>query len=317
MYPPPCGLLHGAVDVSHTVRTRETRRWYPPLYPAFACGDRWQAGQPGCGGAKLPNEPNTGAGYLSKSFALFEPTGDTVRAFPSGGGENGNRERAQKWRRKWQEEGVKHGRIRLHALEWHADAGTTGESFALATAALAPYMGEGSRAVDWTWSRGGKPVGSVRGVVSREDVLLWYTLTRAGGEPEHIQDVLPLAWTPCTLGGTRPWFACPGCGTRRRMLYLSPAGSRFRCRACHGLAYGSTRMDALERATERVRTVQRRLKPTGEYDPFAVPPRPQGMRARTYERILGELREAQFQRDEVYTHDLAAFVKRLNRFTKQ
>jgi len=198
-----------------------------------------------------------------------------------------------------------------------ATRATTGDSFPLSTATLAPYMGDGRRAADWTWSRGGKPVGSVRGVVSREEVLLWYTLTRGGGESEAVQDALPLAWTSCTLGGTRPWFACPGCGTRRRVLYLPPAGGRFRCRACHGLAYSSTRMDALERTTERVRTVQRRLQPVGSYDPFAVPPRPKGMRATTYERIRGELNEAQFRRDEIYTHDLAALVKRLDRFTKR
>ncbi len=198
-----------------------------------------------------------------------------------------------------------------------ATRATTGDSFPLSTAMLAPYMGEGTHAADWTWSRGGKPTGSVRGVVSREEVLLRYTLTRAGGESEHVQDALPLVWTRCTLGGSRPWFACPGCGTRRGVLYLSPAGSRFRCRECHGLAYGSTRMDALERATERVRVVQRRLRPEGRYDPFAVPPRPKGMRATTYERVREELREVQFRRDEVYVQDLQALVKRLERSTKR
>ncbi len=182
---------------------------------------------------------------------------------------------------------------------------------------LAPYMGEGGRAAGWTWSRGGKPVGNVGGAVSREAVLLRYTLTRGGGEPEDVQDALPLVWTPCTFGGSRLWFACPGCATRRGVLYLSPAGSRFRCRECHGLAYRSTRMDALERATERVRTVQRRLKPVGSYDPFVVPPQPKGMRATTYERVREELREVQFRRDEIYVENLAALMKRLERFTKR
>lgn len=53
-----------------------------------------------------------------------------------------------------------------------------------------------------------------------------------------------------------------------------------------GGAANSMRMDALERATGRVRSVQRRLQLMGEYDPFAVPPRPKGMQATTYERIL-------------------------------
>ncbi len=195
--------------------------------------------------------------------------------------------------------------------------GTTGESLALSTAAFASYVGTGNCAVDWTWERNGKAVGKVRGVVGREAVLLRYSVTGVGGDAGAVQDTLPLAWTACTYGGTRPWFVCSDCERCRRALYLPPSGSRFRCGECHDLAYSSTRMDALERATARVRAVQRHLKPTGGHDPFAVPPRPKGMRATTYERIRGELWECQMQRDEIFSRELAALTKRLDKVMKR
>jgi hypothetical protein len=39
---------------------------------------------------------------------------------------------------------------------------------------------------------------------------------------------LPLVWTACNLGGSRPWFGCPGspgirCGRRAAILYLEGA----------------------------------------------------------------------------------------------
>jgi hypothetical protein len=54
-----------------------------------------------------------------------------------------------------------------------------------------------------------------------------------------VEESLCLVTAPCTFGGVRVWFACPGCGARCAVLY-SPGGL-FRCRACHRLAYVSTR----------------------------------------------------------------------------
>ncbi len=55
----------------------------------------------------------------------------------------------------------------------------------------------------------------------------------------RIFERIPLTRTPCAFGGNRVWFACPGCGARR--LILHALGGRFRCRACHRLAYASSR----------------------------------------------------------------------------
>ena len=53
-----------------------------------------------------------------------------------------------------------------------------------------------------------------------------------------VRERIRLTRTTCTFGGTRVWFGCPGCGTR--CAVLRALGGRFRCRACHRLAYAST-----------------------------------------------------------------------------
>jgi hypothetical protein len=112
----------------------------------------------------------------------------------------------------------------------------------------------------------------------------------------------------------------------RRRHVLAPTRYRNRmdtrrgvphCRQCHDLAHSSTRMDTLERATERVRAVRGRFGVTGRCDPFAVPPRPPGMRAATYARLRAELEAAQRQRDAACVQELASLTKRLNRFTRR
>lgn len=40
---------------------------------------------------------------------------------------------------------------------------------------------------------------------------------RVAGEPREYRAAIE--WTPCHLGGERPWFLCPSCG--RRMAKLS------------------------------------------------------------------------------------------------
>lgn len=61
------------------------------------------------------------------------------------------------------------------------------------------------------------------------------------GRKEDVCYAVPLSWTPCNFGGSRPWFVCPGavngvsCGRRVAKLYLK--GRYFLCRHCHDLAY--------------------------------------------------------------------------------
>jgi hypothetical protein len=95
-------------------------------------------------------------------------------------------------------------------------------------------------------------------------------------------EVIILTRTPCHYGGTRPWFCCPGCQRRCAKLYLR--GDRFRCRACHGLAYRSQ----LEASAERPRLIAHRIRRSLGASPDLLvpfPAKPPKMHWRTYFRI--------------------------------
>ena len=100
------------------------------------------------------------------------------------------------------------------------------------------------------WRRNGEEVGRVdviyRGNVPRV-LILDYRVSRPGQKWHTMRERVGLDRTPCTFGGSRPWFVCPGCRTRRAVLFC--VGGLFRCRVCHDLAYRSTR----ESSGKRVR----------------------------------------------------------------
>lgn len=136
------------------------------------------------------------------------------------------------------------------------------------------------------WWRGEQEVSaigwSVRGTGQTATALeLSYAI---GGE--GIRYRVPLAWTPCHFGGQRPWFVCPGagCGRRAAVLY---GGRLFLCRRCHDLAYESTRQSPGDRALRKAQRIRQRLGGSANMlEPF--PPKPKGMRWRTYERLARE-----------------------------
>src|SRR5262249_26967771 len=43
-----------------------------------------------------------------------------------------------------------------------------------------------------------------------------------------------VSWSPCYLGGERPWFHCPGCSRRIAKLYWGGERLGYRCRRCLG-----------------------------------------------------------------------------------
>lgn len=69
--------------------------------------------------------------------------------------------------------------------------------------------------------------------------MLHYTATHADGRTEDIADRVPVEH----FRGRRYLFRCPGCDARRGSLFKTPAGTRFRCRICHGLTY-TTRLES-------------------------------------------------------------------------
>jgi hypothetical protein len=89
--------------------------------------------------------------------------------------------------------------------------------------------------------------------------------------------------TACPFGGTRPWFRCRRCNSRRAILYGLDEDNSFSCRRCMGLVYSSqdeTKMDRLYRKQDRLEA-----KLTGKYRVA----RPKGMHWSTHRRILTDL----------------------------
>lgn len=89
-----------------------------------------------------------------------------------------------------------------------------------------------------TWG----PATSITAEVGRERpdaVTLRYVVHRGNTPCLSMNETVSLTKTPCTFGGSRIWFCCPGCGGRCAVLYA--VAGYFRCRTCHQLAYWSTR----------------------------------------------------------------------------
>ncbi|HEV2127767.1 MAG TPA: hypothetical protein VGR22_04020, partial [Thermomicrobiales bacterium] len=104
------------------------------------------------------------------------------------------------------------------------------------------------------------------------------------------------------------WFRCPGCLSRRAVLFS--VGGVFRCRACHDQAYTSTREDETERANRRIVALQRKLKAALGCHLFHVPAKPKGMHWRTFERLVSQLLTEHHRRDALYEAGLIALLRR-------
>jgi hypothetical protein len=171
-----------------------------------------------------------------------------------------------------------------------------------------------------TWTRGdGEPAGTITTYMDRDRPCLTLDYaTQRQGETEwtpHLTRVW-LDATPCHYGGERPWFQCPGCGKRRAVLY-SVAGV-FACRACHDLAYASTREDSHERSIRRVHAIQNRLGGGGYGVPiWDIPPRPARMQWQTYRCLVHELRWELHRQDGMFDHWLAKREALLDRLAKR
>jgi hypothetical protein len=127
------------------------------------------------------------------------------------------------------------------------------------------------------------------GVLTKIDaVILMFRSRNWRGEygPTRTQR-FAIAWTPCTLGGRRPWFRCEVSNGRycgRRVAILYSGGELFACRQCYRLAYTSQNETPYLRAIRRVRKIRMRLGAGFSFaEPF--PDKPPGMHWRTYLRM--------------------------------
>lgn len=136
--------------------------------------------------------------------------------------------------------------------------------------------------VAYRLTRGGwLELGKVR-VLTGHDSL---TLTFTPPDSAAWQQTIRIARAPCTLGGSRPWFACPRCGRHCATLYRGRYG--YACRTCNRLNYPSTRENAGDRAARRADKIRARLGWTpGILNGHEG--KPKGMHWRTFERLVAE-----------------------------
>jgi hypothetical protein len=160
-------------------------------------------------------------------------------------------------------------------------------------------------------------------VGGRDAITLEYNYRRTGEEWQQVTESVPLEWTPCYFGGSRPWFRCPGvvngvpCGRRVAILY--GAGRYFLCRHCYDLRYETQYEDEAGRLRIRAQKIHQRLGGDGNLS-MGFPPRPKGVHRRTYERLRreGELADTAslvltLQRFEASSSELAAGMRALQR----
>lgn len=163
---------------------------------------------------------------------------------------------------------------------------------------------------------------NIRAAVEHSDdehadgLRLLYTTRRGTDAAQEYDYRVSFEYTECNFGGVRPWFSCPGCGTRRGKLYLRPRGGRFACRECHDLGYRSSRHsgNALERAEQRYRKAfakadkdNRRPHPNSFQSPYR-PEKPAGMHWDTYDDLLADVDRAREEWADVYHARLFAIA---------
>jgi hypothetical protein len=143
---------------------------------------------------------------------------------------------------------------------------------------------------NWQWSRDGEMRARIGVTVeSLIRLRLKYQVTTRS-QVEAMDYVVPVAWTPCHLGGSRPWFGCPSCGRRVAKMY---GGAVFACRHCWRLNYASQQASKRDRAADRSWSLRSLL---GCDEGFLSIPaeyicKPKGMHWRTFNRKIVRLKQ--------------------------
>ncbi|SIP96916.1 hypothetical protein [Aquipseudomonas alcaligenes] len=143
--------------------------------------------------------------------------------------------------------------------------------------------------LEWAWWRQGEKVASIGITIeSRHSMRLRYQSRSRGGEPTQYDYAVAIGWTPCHLGGERPWLHCPRCDRRVAKLY---GGTLFACRHCMRLNYRSQQASRRDRALDRAWTLRRELGcDSGPFDyPADYIQRPKGMHRKTFTRRIEHL----------------------------
>lgn len=122
--------------------------------------------------------------------------------------------------------------------------GTVEESYVLDAADLKRQGAlRSGYAASLTWTRAGKPDGSIG--IRADDDGLWLSYTTSSQRQGYSGDQhyhIMVTRVPAAIGGERAFFGCPGCHEPVRKVYLPPSALTFLCRGCHELSYRSRRV---------------------------------------------------------------------------
>lgn len=108
--------------------------------------------------------------------------------------------------------------------------------------------------------------------------------------------------TPCPFGGTRPWFRCRRCESRRAILYGPDEDGSFSCRRCMGLVYSSQDETKMKRLWRKQNRIEAKL--AGRYRCA----RPKGMHWTTLRRISGDLSTVLRKQDHLFAERARKFL---------
>ncbi|UVE16816.1 hypothetical protein NVV93_14600 [Pseudomonas sp. LS44] len=158
------------------------------------------------------------------------------------------------------------------------------------------------------WKRRGVVVASIGIRTESPTCIRLRYQAKVRGKPEPRDYPVPITWTPCHLGGERPWFLCPSCGRRVAKLY---GGSEFACRHCWRLNYASQQANKRDRASDQSFKLRDALGCDEGFlfTPAEFIPKPKGMHWRTFERKIEQLKQV----DARALEDAAAMLASIER----
>jgi hypothetical protein len=154
----------------------------------------------------------------------------------------------------------------------------------------------------WKWSRGDEPAGLIGIRTDIDHVRLIYTWSPYSGDPRSFDYPVQVERTLCHYGGSRSWWLCPRCHSRRAVIYGIARDGRFGCRGCMRLGYCTEAQDTIGRLWRKQRKLEAKLGENYQ--------RPKGMHARTYERIFAKIDEVEERKDTAFYLSALAFLGR-------
>ena len=141
-----------------------------------------------------------------------------------------------------------------------------------------------------SWSQNGGSIGWIQYVCEAHALGLIYKVRNNGYDEDwqSIDMTVPLAFTPCRYGGTRPYFICPNQKCTRRVQHLYARNPYFLCRHCLDLAYPVQREKDYDRAARRAEKIRERLGDEFGILDGPVLFKPKGIHQKTFDRLRAE-----------------------------